>query len=235
MADDRLFHLAIWFRLIERGALTLCVLLTCIWLTWKYLHKFTKLDFSDERLSPSKISFTIGTPFLIALLFVGYCYIDLSNPVEVRLAGPPPKPATPSQAAASSETQASAPILSFRGLGDSAGAQTPAHLPPIDAAAERQALEDRAHLDFALWTEQSLRQIFTTLANLPNPSRPSNDRVLNLSLAIGCLNSETFHPSRNIDTFAANKTFDQVETEVRQAVASKSFATGFCNALKLEP
>lgn len=236
MTESWLVQHMVEFRLIERGILTLCVVFTCGWLAFKYVRQTMHVEVAGIPTSPWKLSFAIGTPVLIALLFVGYCYVDLSNPVEIgriqeknsRLkSNTATVPATSTQEQPTSESQ-----FIFKGYTDlDQDTKTPS---PIDATTERRALEERARLDFALWIKHNLRQIFTTLANLPNQKKVSYDRILTLSLAIGCLNLETFPAYRNADYFTAHKTFDQVESMVHYNISNKTFSTEFCAGLKLE-
>lgn len=223
MAAD-LAYVVIWFRLIERGFLTVFVVLTCIWLSRKYVDRVTKIQVSAEKLPISTISATIGTPILIALLFVGYAYIDLSNrialgPLDANMPAETSRVAPQGQPSA--ETPKPAAGLVFQGL---------------NGTSEKQASVDGPRLAFALWSEQSLQRVFVSLVNLEKaPLTPqATARAMNLALAVGCLNSEATHPSRNFDSFVANRDFEQVDTDIANALKSHAFVNPFCQAIQQE-
>ncbi len=215
--DETLTYATIWFRLIERGLLTSFVLFSCIWLVRRYANTVTAINASGEKLPLSTLSTTVATPILIVILFIGYAYVDLSNGIALgpthivaNLRGETSSPSKQQQQSIAANNNH--PQFYWKGLND---------------AAEQQ---------LAFWIERNIRRIYTSLAN--KASQPMSPqvaaKVLSLSLAIGCLNEDSRHPSREFDTYLSSMTFQEVESDIIKSMRSHGFVNPYCNELKAE-
>ncbi len=237
--SNSLLQTVVLFRLIERAILTVSMLCASAWLIREYIGKSTKIAFSAEKLSLANVSTTVGTPILIALLFVGYTYVDLSNGIEIGQRMPNSSAEITSKGLPGT-AQASCQLLSssshFKGLNDAAEVEQAAEQSESKDC-QKEVAADQSALALAMWIQSSLRSTFTTLANKDRaPNTPDGSLgILDTTLKAGCLDVEVSGLSSEGDSGNSNEDFEQAKSKIENAMKDHMFLSPLCKTLKSGP